>query len=286
MTVSDAWRRHGHRDRRARRCGGARGSMRSRERVWEEFETFEAMPDWFGIGHTLVEYEPRVGAYVRDRCRRGQSESSSGTCRPSTLRPSSRSSRTGWVTGGRPRAHHVPAQGVGRGNVGRAVPPRFRAVRRAHCPRRVASWVRGRVDHAAARDAARPCPRLIRTPRWPIRPDGRSSICSASSRARSGGDHGPVLAHQPARGVEAPACAPRRQARDRRGAGLEWRYQLDPQPLADIYFGWLRLRSDVGRKPRAAEAPSRGETAWAPSRSRVSSLPASTQATSTASAAS
>ena len=22
--------------------------------------------------------------------------------------------------------------------------------------------------------------------------------------------------------------------------GREWRYQLDPQPLADIYFGWLQ----------------------------------------------
>jgi uncharacterized protein YndB with AHSA1/START domain len=34
------------------------------ERVWEEFESFERMRDWFGTGHTLVSYEPRVGAEV------------------------------------------------------------------------------------------------------------------------------------------------------------------------------------------------------------------------------
>lgn len=34
------------------------------ERVWEEFESLEAMQGWFGTGHTLVAYEPRVGAYV------------------------------------------------------------------------------------------------------------------------------------------------------------------------------------------------------------------------------
>ena len=33
-------------------------------RVWEEFETFEAMRQWFGTGHTLVQYEPRVGGCV------------------------------------------------------------------------------------------------------------------------------------------------------------------------------------------------------------------------------
>ncbi len=34
------------------------------ERVWQEFETFEAMRGWFGTGHTLVSYEPRVGGWV------------------------------------------------------------------------------------------------------------------------------------------------------------------------------------------------------------------------------
>jgi len=34
------------------------------ERVWEEFETFERMKLWFGTGHTLVTYEPRVGGRV------------------------------------------------------------------------------------------------------------------------------------------------------------------------------------------------------------------------------
>jgi uncharacterized protein YndB with AHSA1/START domain len=34
------------------------------ERVWEGFESFEAMKAWFGTGHTLVSYEPRVGAWV------------------------------------------------------------------------------------------------------------------------------------------------------------------------------------------------------------------------------
>ena len=34
------------------------------ERVWEEFETLDAMREWFGTGHTLVQYEPRVGGWV------------------------------------------------------------------------------------------------------------------------------------------------------------------------------------------------------------------------------
>ena len=34
------------------------------ERVWEEFTTFERMRAWFGIGHQLVTYEPRVGGRV------------------------------------------------------------------------------------------------------------------------------------------------------------------------------------------------------------------------------
>jgi uncharacterized protein YndB with AHSA1/START domain len=33
-------------------------------RVWEEFESLERMRAWFGTGHTLVNYEPRVGAEV------------------------------------------------------------------------------------------------------------------------------------------------------------------------------------------------------------------------------
>ena len=33
-------------------------------RVWEEFESLERMRHWFGTGHTLVRYEPRVGAAV------------------------------------------------------------------------------------------------------------------------------------------------------------------------------------------------------------------------------
>lgn len=34
------------------------------ERVWEELESFEAMREWYGTGHTLLAYEPRVGAIV------------------------------------------------------------------------------------------------------------------------------------------------------------------------------------------------------------------------------
>jgi uncharacterized protein YndB with AHSA1/START domain len=33
-------------------------------RVWEEFEDLERMRAWFGTGHTLVRYEPRVGGVV------------------------------------------------------------------------------------------------------------------------------------------------------------------------------------------------------------------------------
>ncbi len=34
------------------------------ERVWQEFESLERMQKWFGTGHSLVAYEPRVGGYV------------------------------------------------------------------------------------------------------------------------------------------------------------------------------------------------------------------------------
>jgi uncharacterized protein YndB with AHSA1/START domain len=36
----------------------------SPERVWTEFESFESMRAWFGTGHTLVAFEPRVGGWV------------------------------------------------------------------------------------------------------------------------------------------------------------------------------------------------------------------------------
>src|SRR5574341_1499553 len=34
------------------------------ESVWQEFESFERMRAWFGTGHTLTKYEPRVGGMV------------------------------------------------------------------------------------------------------------------------------------------------------------------------------------------------------------------------------
>jgi uncharacterized protein YndB with AHSA1/START domain len=34
------------------------------ERVWEEFASFERMRQWFGIGHTLHSYTPKLGADV------------------------------------------------------------------------------------------------------------------------------------------------------------------------------------------------------------------------------
>ena len=38
------------------------------ESIWQEFETFEAMRRWFGTGHRLLEYEPRVGGRVLLEC--------------------------------------------------------------------------------------------------------------------------------------------------------------------------------------------------------------------------
>jgi uncharacterized protein YndB with AHSA1/START domain len=35
------------------------------ERVWQEFGSLERMRLWFGTGHTLLRYEPRVGGEVR-----------------------------------------------------------------------------------------------------------------------------------------------------------------------------------------------------------------------------
>src|SRR3990172_7177199 len=34
------------------------------ERIWQEFESLERMRAWFGTGHTLLQYEPRVGGWV------------------------------------------------------------------------------------------------------------------------------------------------------------------------------------------------------------------------------
>ena len=34
------------------------------ERIWHEFESLERMQRWFGTGHKLTKYEPRVGAIV------------------------------------------------------------------------------------------------------------------------------------------------------------------------------------------------------------------------------
>lgn len=34
------------------------------ERIWQEFESLERMQLWFGTGHTLVKYEPRLGGEV------------------------------------------------------------------------------------------------------------------------------------------------------------------------------------------------------------------------------
>ena len=34
------------------------------DRVWHEFESLDRMRHWFGTGHTLVAYEPHVGAIV------------------------------------------------------------------------------------------------------------------------------------------------------------------------------------------------------------------------------
>lgn len=35
------------------------------ERVWEEFTAFERFAAWFGRGHTLEQFEPRLGATVK-----------------------------------------------------------------------------------------------------------------------------------------------------------------------------------------------------------------------------
>src|SRR5688572_4409178 len=34
------------------------------ERVWREFESFERMARWWGIGHKLITYEPRIGGTI------------------------------------------------------------------------------------------------------------------------------------------------------------------------------------------------------------------------------
>jgi uncharacterized protein YndB with AHSA1/START domain len=44
-----------------RRSGFVRANP---DRVWEEFASFDRLREWFGIGHTLHAYEPKVGANV------------------------------------------------------------------------------------------------------------------------------------------------------------------------------------------------------------------------------
>jgi len=34
------------------------------ERVWQELESFERLREWFGRGHQLLEFEPRVGGKI------------------------------------------------------------------------------------------------------------------------------------------------------------------------------------------------------------------------------
>jgi uncharacterized protein YndB with AHSA1/START domain len=34
------------------------------ERIWREFESLDRLRAWFGLGHRLVDYEPRVGGNV------------------------------------------------------------------------------------------------------------------------------------------------------------------------------------------------------------------------------
>lgn len=37
------------------------------KRVWEEFTSYERMKAWYGTGHELTRYEPRVGGVVETR---------------------------------------------------------------------------------------------------------------------------------------------------------------------------------------------------------------------------
>ena len=73
-------------------------------RVWEEFETFERMVEWYGTGHTLVKYEPFTGGMVETDAaviRTAVTPSGSrGACSCSIRRASSRSNRNGWATAG------------------------------------------------------------------------------------------------------------------------------------------------------------------------------------------
>jgi uncharacterized protein YndB with AHSA1/START domain len=34
------------------------------ERIWQEFESHERMSNWWGTGHRLVTYEPRIGGII------------------------------------------------------------------------------------------------------------------------------------------------------------------------------------------------------------------------------
>lgn len=37
------------------------------ERIWKEFESLERMQAWYGTGHSLAAYEPKLGGYVETR---------------------------------------------------------------------------------------------------------------------------------------------------------------------------------------------------------------------------
>jgi uncharacterized protein YndB with AHSA1/START domain len=36
----------------------------SPERIWQEFKTKEVLARWFGLGHTLDKYDPKIGGWV------------------------------------------------------------------------------------------------------------------------------------------------------------------------------------------------------------------------------
>ena len=213
------------------------------ERVWEELESFESMPSWYGTGHTLVAYEPVVGATV---------ETDAGG---PDLRfvgkvlvfdpPHELTFEQDWIGHGWPvPGYHDPPHAVGLGHTRRAVPSRVRtygrtSVRRCSAASKAAGPTSrskrcGSVSRASARDA------VIVAPRGP---DAARDLLELL-RDEPGANAGQIVSRFPH--INRPAVS--KHLRVLREAdlvraeehGREWKYHVDPYPLADIYYGWLQ----------------------------------------------
>ena len=238
------------------------------ENVWQEFETFERMADWFGSGHELLEYEPRgwtcSSSMPPPRTTAKRRWCSTDACSCSTARGADL--RAGVARAGLERARAAS----------RCASRRSTAARWSSCSTTASSVWRTTPASCSAgsrkggRCASSRCCSLVSRSR-----DVFGALADPTCRAilerlldrhemSAGVARGGVRGHQPARGVQALGRAARGRSRARREDGREVFYALDPVPLATAYEEWwarfaplwderlARLKRNVERAPTAA----------------------------------